>query len=103
MSTHLPPQILSFAGHTQAPPAQVLPFAHAFPHLPQFNGSDLLSTHLSLQKSATPPSPIAGQAQPPFWQVEGAAQVFPQKPQFASSVLRSTHAEGLLRSPQVVR
>jgi len=56
----------------------VLPsiFAHALPHLPQFPGSDLISTQAASHRAEA---------------LLGAPQVVPQAPQFCTSFVRSTH------------
>jgi hypothetical protein len=72
----------------------VLPsiFAQALPHLPQFPGSDLISTQASSHllrppKHWNPHLPASHRAEA----LLGASQVVPQAPQFCTSFVRSTH------------
>jgi len=47
VSTQAPPQVVSVPAQTaaQAPPEQTCPLGHAVPHVPQFTGLDVVSTH----------------------------------------------------------
>ena len=72
-------------GETQAPPTQFWSAAHMVPHVPQFELSVWVSTHV-------PPQFVcpAGQVQAPLWHVEPPVHAVPQVPQLLLSVWVST-------------
>jgi hypothetical protein len=70
----------------QPPAMQTLPPVQTVPHVPQFEGSVVVSTHV-------PPHPVFPGAQhKPLLHVAPAVQTVPHAPQLLESELRSRHA-----------
>jgi hypothetical protein len=82
--------------HWQIPAMHVVPPAHAFPHVPQFSGSELRSRHAPLH--AASPAPHEAE-QVPRLHTWPAAQACPHAPQFAGSEGRLTQAPAHTVSP----
>jgi hypothetical protein len=90
-----PPQSEVLSGHVQEPATQVVPWAHATPHLPQFAGSVLVSTHASPHAVC----PVPGHAQAPPTQLCAPEHGVVQLPQCSLSVEVSTQSAPHATSP----
>ena len=82
----MPLQLISPAGHWQAPAAQTIPLRHAVKQFPQCALFEFKSTHAPLQLVNPGPHMVV---QTPPEQTSATAQVVGQVPQCAGLLLRS--------------